>query len=67
MKKNKNTYRKGLLHHRYRFGLIGNLKVWFCRTFGHRVNNDVAYKCCERCGLFYGEIYHKQEGWEDHV
>ena len=63
----KKRYRKGLLHHNYRFGLIGNLKVWFCRNFGHRLNNDVKHKWCEICGMYYGEIYHKQEDYIDHI
>lgn len=62
----KDVYRKGLLHHKYRFGLIGNIKVWFCRTFGHELNKNVEHKWCERCGMFYGEIYHKQN-WVDHI
>lgn len=67
MKFKKHIYRKGLLHHHYRFGLLKNIKVWFCRTFGHQVNNNVEHKWCQRCGLFYGEIYHKQDNWPDHI
>jgi len=48
----------GLLYHRFRFGLIGNLKVLTCRIFGHRLNNNPAYHWCERCGMVYEEIYH---------
>ena len=64
-KEEKKVYRKGLLHHHYRFrhGLWQNVKIWFCRTFGHEVNTNVEHKWCERCGLFYGEIYHKPEDW----
>lgn len=67
MNKSKQVYRGGLLHHRYRFGVLKNIKVWFCRTFGHRVDNDVKGKCCERCGLYYGEIYHKQKDAYKHL
>lgn len=63
----KYIYRKGLLHHRYRFALKRNLKVWFCRTFGHEISTDVKLKCCERCGLYYGEIYHKQKDAVKHI
>lgn len=65
MKKRK--YKKGLMYHRYNFGLLQNIKVWICRRFGHEVNSKVENKWCERCGLFYGEIYHKQEDWAKHI
>ena len=60
-------YRDGLMHHHYRFGFRKNFKVWICRVFGHRINNEVKDKWCERCGLFYGEIYYKQENWAEHI
>lgn len=56
----KSTTKKGLLYHGYRFGLFGNIKVWFCRSFGHEINEDVNHQWCNRCGLFYGEIYSNQ-------
>lgn len=59
--KNKKKYTDGLLNHDYRFGLIDNLKVWFCTTFGHRISKDRNYEICGRCGLCYDEIYHKQK------
>lgn len=55
----KKIYRNGLMHHQYRFG-FKNIKVWFCRTFGHQVNNNFNHKWCQRCGLATTEIYHKQ-------
>jgi len=58
MKTQKRIYRKGLLHHRYKFKLKQNIKVWFCRTFGHRIDNSPSSGSCERCGLCYEEIYH---------
>ena len=59
MKKEK--IKKGLLYHRYRFGIIGNIKVWFCRAFGHQANNIRKHEWCERCGLAHEEIYYKQQ------
>jgi len=56
----KRIYKNGLMYHRYRFSLWGNIKVWFCRRFGHQLNNDKNYEWCERCGLVHEEIYHKQ-------
>jgi hypothetical protein len=70
MKKQKQkppVYINGLMHHHFRFGLKQNIKVATCRIFGHQINNNVEHKWCERCGLFYGEIYHKQEDWEEHI
>lgn len=46
-----------LKHHRFRFGLIGNLKVLLCRIFGHRVSDDPTGFACQRCRLAYEEIY----------
>lgn len=46
-----------LKHHRFRFGLIGNLKVLICRIFGHRVSDDPTGFACQRCRLAYEEIY----------
>jgi hypothetical protein len=46
-----------LKHHKFRFGLIGNLKVLLCRIFGHRVSEDPIGFACERCNLAYEEIY----------
>lgn len=46
-----------LKHHRFRFGLIGNLKVLLCRIFGHRVSDDPTGFTCQRCRLAYEEIY----------
>lgn len=70
MSKQKQTqpvYINGLMHHHFRFRFKQNLKVAVCRTFGHRLNNKVENKWCERCGLFYGEIYHLQDGWERNI
>lgn len=47
-------------HHKFRFGIIGNIKVLICRIFGHRLNDNQHYEWCQRCGLAYSEIYHKQ-------
>ncbi len=47
----------GLMHHRFRFGIMKNLKVLTCRIFGHRINNKPSQHWCERCGLAYEEIY----------
>jgi len=53
-----------LLYHNYRFGFIGNIRVLFCRLFGHRVSENPKYNNCSRCGLCYEEIYHDVgEGW----
>ena len=46
-----------LIHHRFRFGIVGNLKVVNCRMFGHKINNNPAHPWCERCGMVYEEIY----------
>ena len=59
MKKHKYIYRKGLMHHDYRFGIWKNLKVWFCRTFGHKMNDNNNHGWCDRYGLAHTEIYHK--------
>lgn len=57
-------YKNNLLYHRYKFNVWKNLKVWFCRRFGHQINNDPSYHCCGRCGLAYSEIYHRVgRGW----
>ena len=61
----KQVYRKGLLHHNYRFGIIQNIKVWFCRTLGHEINSNKDNEWCERCGMAYLEIYNKQKAIED--
>lgn len=61
------VYINGLMYHHYRFGLRQNIKVATCRLFGHQLNNNVDHKWCQRCGLFYGEIYHLQAGWEKHL
>lgn len=63
----KRIYKKGLMHHNYEFGFKQNIKVWICRNFGHEVNVKAEHKWCERCGLFYGEIYHKQEDWSEYI
>jgi hypothetical protein len=44
-------------YHKFRFGLKGNIKVFICRIFGHRINENPAYHWCERCGLAYEECY----------
>lgn len=64
MEKAKEIIINGLLYHRYRFGWK-NIKVWFCRVFGHQISNKVNIDnfytgCCQRCGLAYEEIYYKQ-------
>ncbi len=56
-----------LKHHRFRFGLIGNLKVLLCRIFGHRVNNDPAGFTCQRCRLAYEEIYYPEDYWKEMI
>jgi len=62
--KKKDVMINGLLHHYFRFGVIGNVNVLICRIFGHRVNNNPAHSSCERCGLAYQEIYYKKgEGY----
>ena len=45
-------------YHKFRFGVIGNLKVLLCRTLGHRINENPKYFWCERCGLAYEECYY---------
>jgi len=65
MNKNKFIYRKGLMQHHYRFGLLKNIKVWFCRTFGHKMNDEKKHQWCDRCGLASSEIYHSQKDDED--
>jgi hypothetical protein len=62
-KEKKLVYRRGLLHHRYRFGLLRNLKVFICRTFGHQMNDNMEHEWCQRCGLCSTEIYLKQ--WQE--
>ena len=44
-------------YHKYRFGLIRNFKVFLCKTFGHRLNEDPSHHWCGRCGLCYEECY----------
>lgn len=46
-----------LLHHSFRFGLKGNLRVLLCRIVGHRLNNKKDHGWCGRCRLAYEEIY----------
>lgn len=46
-----------MIYHRYRFGILKNIKVWFCRTFGHQINDNPSHHWCERCGLAYEECY----------
>ncbi len=60
MTKHKSIYIKGLLYHRYRFSFYKNIKVFICRIFGHELNNTEKHHWCNRCGLAYEEIYHKQ-------
>ena len=48
-------------HHKFRFGIKGNIKVLFCRIFGHKLNNNPQNLWCERCGLAYEEIYHPSD------
>ena len=55
-------YKNNLLYHRYKFSFWKNIKVWFCRRFGHQISNDPSSHCCQRCGLAYEEIYHKVGG-----
>lgn len=47
-----------MIYHKYRFGLKGNFKVWLCRRFGHRLNENPDHDWCERCSLAYSECYH---------
>lgn len=62
-KEKASVYRRGLLHHHYRFGLLKNLKVFICRTLGHQMNDNMEYMWCQRCGMCSTEIYHKQ--WQE--
>jgi len=61
------TDKNGLLYHKYSFRIKQNLKVWFCRMFGHELNKNVEDKWCNRCGLFYGEIYHNNKDWAEKI
>jgi hypothetical protein len=56
----RNYDKDGLLYHRYRFNFYTNIKVFVCRLFGHRINKKEDHEWCNRCGLAYEEIYHKQ-------
>ena len=47
-----------MIYHKYRFGLLKNIKVFICKKFGHRINENPAYHWCERCGLAYEECYY---------
>lgn len=53
-------YINGLVHHNYRFGLKNNFKVFICRLFGHRINDNKKFEWCNRCGLAYFDIYINQ-------
>ena len=59
----KDYYKNNILYHKYRFGLIGNFKVFICRKFGHRMNDNPEHEWCGRCGLCNTEIYHKKLKW----
>ena len=50
-----------MTYHKYRFGLRENIKVFLCRTFGHRLNENPAHHWCERCKLYYGECYYPED------
>lgn len=50
-------------YHKYRFGIWKNIKVWFCRTFGHQLNESPKNHWCERCGLAYEECYYPKDWW----
>ena len=57
LKKIKKIDSPKLLHHRFKFGLIGNVKVLMCRILGHRLNDNIEDEWCNRCKLAYEEIY----------
>lgn len=50
-------------YHGLRFGIWKNVKVLFCRAFGHRINENPANHWCERCNLAYEECYYPLDWW----
>ena len=54
-----------MIYHNYKFGLRGNVSVFLCKLFGHRLNEDPKYAWCERCGLCYEECYYPKNYAEE--